>query len=239
METLAERDLERMGKDGPDTAPAASSREITVGQQGPTPRRVEVPAGVDPGFGYTPGRSRIESVTPQPIDNLVVSDRRGAAASGMPDPRPQPGDRLMRDDLDPDTYVDAFLGEFGAARGDRLTLFEDVAGEMVPISDALFRTRDGNLKVTKQGRQTATLLLADTLRQPDEIWEDAVEVGGRIRRRRRYVGRHRIEGHDVPAVVVFELGRDGWAGVTAHNTDDSRRLENRSRVGRRVYRRKE
>ena len=51
------RDLERLGKEGPDTAPPLNMRTVTVGQRGPSPRTVEVPEGIDPGFGYAPGRS--------------------------------------------------------------------------------------------------------------------------------------------------------------------------------------
>jgi hypothetical protein len=33
--------------------------------------------------------------------------------------------------------------------------------------------------------------------------------------RRRYIARFAVEGQEVPALVVFELGGDGWAGITA------------------------
>lgn len=55
--TLAERDLKRMGKSGPDTAPDDGTEIVTVGKRGPNPRKVETPVGVDPGFGYAPGAS--------------------------------------------------------------------------------------------------------------------------------------------------------------------------------------
>lgn len=57
VEGLNARDLKRLGKDGPDQAPPLDMRTVTVGTRGPTPRTVDVPAGVDPGFGYMPGRS--------------------------------------------------------------------------------------------------------------------------------------------------------------------------------------
>lgn len=58
VETLAERDLARLGKSGPDQAPEIEYREVTVGTRGPTPRTVRVPRGIDPGFAYTPGESQ-------------------------------------------------------------------------------------------------------------------------------------------------------------------------------------
>ena len=55
IDALSERDLKRLGKDGPDKAPALNWREVTVGERGPSPRTVSVPEHVDPGFAYAPG----------------------------------------------------------------------------------------------------------------------------------------------------------------------------------------
>ena len=55
VEALNARDLERLGKSGPDKAPALNMRTVTVGKTGPSPRTVEVPEGIDPGFAYAPG----------------------------------------------------------------------------------------------------------------------------------------------------------------------------------------
>lgn len=61
IHALNERDLKRLGKDAPDKAPPDDMHTVTVGKNGPTPRTVETPAGVDPGFGYTPGRDAMSS----------------------------------------------------------------------------------------------------------------------------------------------------------------------------------
>ncbi len=55
VETLSERDLARLGKDGPDEAPPIEWETKTVGAQGAHPRTVRVPKGIDPGFAYAPG----------------------------------------------------------------------------------------------------------------------------------------------------------------------------------------
>ena len=58
VHALNQRDLERLGKSGPDKAPDIDMQQVTVGQRSPGgPRVVETPAGVDPGFGYAPGAS--------------------------------------------------------------------------------------------------------------------------------------------------------------------------------------
>lgn len=84
VEALNARDLERLGKDGPDDAPAADMQQIVVGQRGPTPTTVETPAGVDPGFGYAPGQSAFE----QPAQGLLTKAAQlpAAAAAQALDP---------------------------------------------------------------------------------------------------------------------------------------------------------
>ncbi len=52
---LSERDLERMGKSGPDEAPTGGTRAWENPRTGEV---LQVPAGVDPGWGYAPGSSR-------------------------------------------------------------------------------------------------------------------------------------------------------------------------------------
>ena len=62
VEALDELDMrelaaERGGKTGPDEAPPIRAREVTVGAQGPSPRTVQAPEGIGPGWAHAPGRS--------------------------------------------------------------------------------------------------------------------------------------------------------------------------------------
>ena len=57
INTLSERDLLKLGKAGPDTAPPMEWMERTVGKNGPNPRTVKVPKGIDPGWGYNVGEA--------------------------------------------------------------------------------------------------------------------------------------------------------------------------------------
>jgi hypothetical protein len=54
------------------------------------------------------------------------------------------------------------------------------------------------------------------LLEPDEIWVrlEWLYALGKAVVRRRYIARFAVEGQEVPALAVFELGSDGWAGVT-------------------------
>lgn len=56
---LSERDLQRLGKSGPDQAPPSPMRDWTNPRTGEI---VKVPVGVDPGWGYAPGASRVAEV---------------------------------------------------------------------------------------------------------------------------------------------------------------------------------
>lgn len=53
---LSARDLLKLGKSGPDDPPPSPTREWTNPRTGEV---LEVPVGVDPGWGYAPGRSRV------------------------------------------------------------------------------------------------------------------------------------------------------------------------------------
>lgn len=56
VDALSDRDLQRLGKAGPDKAPPIDLRPVLIGQRSPGgPRIVMTPNGIDPGFGYAPG----------------------------------------------------------------------------------------------------------------------------------------------------------------------------------------
>lgn len=238
---VGERDLKRMGKSGPDKAPPVRMIETTVGKRGPSPRRVRVPEGIDPGFEHRPGGSWIQSMTPRPLDDLlppVAPVSPNADKPTMPAPRRAPRGRVLSSNLDESVYVELFVREFVEAPKNE-TLYRDVTGEPLLISDQLFRDRNGKLKILKRERAPYVLLLADTIKGPDEIWEDWVEFAGKEYLRRRYVARWLVEDQDVPALAVFETGPQGWTGITAFSADDIRYLDNRGRRGKRVYVREE
>jgi len=137
----------------------------------------------------------------------------------MPPPRQARANRLLPSGEVPQWYVSRFLSEFGVEPGE-IGLFRDVAGEYIAIGESLFIDRHGEYKALKRGRERHVLLLADTIRSPDEIWM-ALETPdkGKKRLSRRYVARWLIEGMEVPALTVFEWSRDLRTGVTAFTHD--------------------
>lgn len=83
IEALNDRDLKRLGKSGPDQAPAVRTREVTVGVRGPNPRTVRVPEGIDPGWAYAPGQSVARPAPPSapPADPFAIGEMSRADAT--------------------------------------------------------------------------------------------------------------------------------------------------------------
>lgn len=227
VRTLSLADLKRRGKDGPDKAP----EDLMVPALDPVSGQlVERPQGIGFGWDYQPGhlweqglvpsalmdeggpsldnpRMAVSIDTPEPMADLLANAKPFAAAP-------------LEDGLQPEDYVRAFLQPFGADLG-QAVLFEDATGTKIPISDQLFRDRAGNLKVMKHDRATITPLLAEALRDPDEIW---LGVANKTDPRdsskqelvvdRRYIRADPKNG----LMIVFEIGERFWQAITAYNT---------------------
>ncbi len=250
---VSERDLERQGLTvGP--APEIEYEDRTIGVTSPNgPRTVRVPKGIDPGFEYAPGQSRLASAVPplRAYDPLPEPGTRTSSAQGaglpnrrplgpLPNPRPASADRLLSSGLTDQQYMTHFLEEFGATE-DAPVVFRDTAGDAVVIGRELFtNAKTGALKVGKPGHSRELLLLADALKEPDEVWVrlEWQYAQNKAVARRRYISRFHVEGKEVPALAVFEVGSDGWAGITtfAPGADKADYLDS-LRLGVRLYRR--
>jgi hypothetical protein len=250
---VSERDVERQGlKVGP--APAVEYETRTIGVTSPNgPRTVRVPVGIDPGFESAPGQSRLTTAVPplRAFDPLPEPGSRSSSAQGaglpnrrppapLPEPRTASADRLLPSGLTDQEYVGRFLSEFGASDA-APAVFKDVTGDAVVIGRDLFTSaKTGALKVSKRGHARELLLLADALKEPDEVWVrlEWQYAQNKAVVRRRYISRFQVEGEPVPALAVFEVGSDGWDGITtfAPDADNPEYLE-RLRLGVRLYRR--
>ena len=72
-------------------------------------------------------------------------------------------------------------------------------------------------KTNKRERGPYMPLLARALQDPDEIWV-RLEWHYALKKavvRRRYIARFDVQEQEAPALVVFDLGDDGWFGTTA------------------------
>ncbi|GAA0311640.1 phage portal protein family protein [Rhodovulum strictum] len=249
---LSERDLRKLGKTGPDTAPMDALVPVIDRATG---QMVMKPTGIGAGWDYMPGdrwerglvpsaliaeagglsagRQLVQIDSPAPLDDLVAAARPFDAP-------------LLDGDLDPDAMIAAFLEMFGAEPG-RAVLHVDQAGGRMPVSDELFRdSRTGRLKVGKRDRGRFLLWLAETLLDPDEIWMGVVEKldpdTGLVRDvvvDRRFIRTDGTHG----LLVVFESGTRPWDAVTAYDTTDAKGrpslgLWDRRRGGKLLWKRK-
>lgn len=238
---LSQRDLENMGlavsTDGEVDDFMTRTNEFRNNRTGEV---TKVPAGIDPGFGYNVGTAHMRGVTPPPLDGpLGTPAIDPAATTPMPPSREVNPNRLLPTGLSEDAYVSHFLGEFGAT-AQRPKLFTDKIGEPLIVSRALFERPDGRLKVAKRGREQSLLLLADTIKDPDEIWWtwEKSPRSGSYTLFRRYLARYTIAGREVPVFMLFDVAKDGWVGVTGFGADRESYILNQRR-GTLAYRRSE
>lgn len=248
---ISEREVENLGLTVTERPPIGEMETRAVGVNGPSPRLVRVPKGIDPGFEYRPGTLRrkppspIAPRTPPVVAPLALGRIEPAAAfSRLPDDaRPAPrrvgSGVVLPAGLSDSEYLRAFLAEFGLDSLDGEAMFRDVAGQVLPISAGLFMDGMGRSKVNKRGRGPNVRLIAQTIRDPDEIWETMTQADGVTpgKLRRRYIASWLLPGEEVPTLAVFQWGRDGWLGVTGMSADDIGYLERQGRRGTRIYRR--
>lgn len=208
---------------------------------------ISVPEGVDPGFAYNVGKSHMRGLTPPPRSGPLSTPRGDVdrATTPLAVPRRRPRSRLLSDQVTEAAAIDRFLKEFGTKRGDH-TVFTDKIGQPVVIGDDFFRQADGSLKIGKGTRAAHVLLLADTIKDPDEIWWSWEKVlldrdsgESEYRLRRRFIAHWRVAGSTglVNSLVAVDIGADGWAGVTAFNPR-ARNYVEKQRQGTLAYIRK-
>jgi SPP1 gp7 family putative phage head morphogenesis protein len=235
VQQLSARDLKRLGKGITQGNPETPPKTYVNNRTGEV---TKVPQGIDPGFAYNSGMARLRGLTPPPLDRPLSLPYSGPKASlPLPPPRSLPKTILWGEDLSDEAYAAKFLKEFGADIG-KPAVFTDVAGEKILISEDLFKTSSGSWKISRDKKRFKYLgLLAQAIRDPDEIWYVWEEYpAGRWTLRRKYLARFDIEGERTPAFVLFDTNKDGWSGVTAFtpNKDD---YIGKQRAGALVYRR--
>lgn len=253
----AGREWEKNGKTGPDEAPPIEWEERVVGSTGSHPRTVRTPVGIDPGFGYNPGKAWLEPHTVPPLQgyDAVLKERGTPWPSGfkppsMRAPTKLPGSVRLPPGTPPEEAVKDYLGLFGATL-EQGVAFTDVAGITLAVSKALFvkgvDKERGDFKWLSQPDKARRLedimLLAMALIDPDEIWwnwERSRDDKGRWLLRRRYLKSFQIEGSNEFGFAVFEWGKAGWTGSTTFMASQMTPEErvayfDKQRVGRLVF----
>lgn len=181
----------------------------------------------DDGWSFDPATPGAELV-PRPSDSAMSPDPAmpGSMATALDPlkPRAVDADRILlgheQSGWDEQQYVDAFLGEFGIGAGQE-ALFTDAVNEPLMVSENLFKDRAGNWKIFKHGRERYLLLLADALKDPQEIRIGWTVIDGKKYLRRRYITVYDLDGSDQPTLIIFEFAGGQWSGVTAFQTNSA------------------
>lgn len=235
VRTLSERDLQRLGKSGPDEAPEIVRAPFIHKASGQT---TMLPEGIGYGWDYMPGdkwerglvpsaligeggglihdgRHVVQIDTPEPLADLLAKAKPFSARAVQ-----QVAELQANPSPTPEQLVQPFLDAFGAGVG-QAVMHADPTGTRIPISDLLFRDRAGAWKIDKRARGFLTPFFAEAILDPDEIWIGVAAKPDPIDSTlseyiidRRYIRVDPGSG----LVVVFEMGRLWWEGVTAYNT---------------------
>ncbi|MBK67912.1 MAG: hypothetical protein CMP22_07250 [Rickettsiales bacterium] len=235
VQQLSKRDLERRGyKITPDNQLPLDEKKRFVNKR--SGEVVTLPKGIDPGFGYNVGKARMKSLIP-PLSNapINVPYAGNPAKVKLPKARALNESVLYPDGLQDKEYIDLFMKEFkGLEKG----VYFDALGEPIIISDELFKTASGRLKIHKDMRYKYLGMLARTIIDPDEIWYVWEEYPkGRMTLRKKYLARWTVNDKETPGFVLFDTSEDGWKGITTFSPNkDSYILKQRS--GALVYQRK-
>lgn len=234
VEALSEYDLKVMGRTV-DTAPPINYETKEIGKRSPLgPRTVRVPEGIDPGFEYTPGRSRLQSAVPTPTQriNTPAAIPSNRARSKLPAPQRVPESSRLPEGLNPIRYVHEFLKEFDADQVP--AVYKDVIGEALVIGRSMFENAAGELALGEQG--PLMRLLSYALQAPDEIWTRIENIADKPVVVRRYISQLLLPGEVDPLSIVLEFGANGWRAITSAGTTID---INNWRIGARLYRRAE
>ncbi len=170
VEVLAEYDLEDEGITV-DEAPQITYRMVIDPK---TIERTQVPHSTDFGWDHAPGRDWSHGLVPKELQNPLPTSGATAKLSDLPTlssiAKPFKS-KPLPDDTEPDAAVDMFFSAFGASR-ETPVMFRDVVGHAIPIVMSFFQKGDGSSKAHKCGRSVDMLLLAETIKDPKEIWVD-------------------------------------------------------------------
>ncbi|PID62009.1 MAG: hypothetical protein CR974_03835 [Gammaproteobacteria bacterium] len=192
---------------------------------------------LDDGFAYNAGKIQARPFIPRmgevTAENVHLLERVADSKAILPD------------DLTPEQYASAFLAEFGIKRGE-VKAFTDATGDVIPISEDLLTARKKDkapyLKADKAGRGRYMKILAQTFKDPDEIWLSWEKEKGVWHLKRHYL-RVMDLGNNLVALGVFRRENGVWYGSTIfqyHSDKDAEKIIaalEEKRQGVRLYQR--
>jgi len=226
VQTLSPRDLNKLGKTVPDSAPSINSREVLVGQRGPSPRTVHVPEGIDAGWAYNVGeaawgrQNAVKLIAEHVAPGWKDVGALGAADFGRPFSVPiDKVDIKLAPRAQSKKEVSALMS---AALGSANKHLVDPTGAKIRVGDALvdhiFEWPEKRL----DGRETLFGLIPSLVEDPYEIWVSFAkhEATGKYAIRKRYVKYVQVDKKRVLG-LVGEAVKGEWVGLTVYRGQKS------------------
>lgn len=201
-----------------------------------------VPVGIDSGFDYNPGQSRLRALSPQlDGDETLFTQTKNArnVVSGksypLPKARKVSADDLLPADISDEAAVKIFLDTFG--RG----VVHDPVQVPLNFTEEAFK-KAGKFKIGKDDRKRYFKVIAQAIKDPDEIWYEAKKTpaGKRYVARRMFV-RFEVEGSGKFGIATFGETTDGNFAMTTFvidrpsAADELTYLGDRVRIGNLLY----
>lgn len=224
IRALTERQLGKLGKEGPDQAPDIPEREVVIGQHGPTPRTVRLPEGIDPGFEYAPGATVPQGTLGQRASQALQYGPDLTASRWRP-VLPGSPSSAGRTAAIPFTAAPAPAIQAVKSSGEWVDQVAQVLGGPV----RLVRSHDipialvASALATPLAKEAEPLplltMLVDLLTKPWEVWQNLFRdrVSGAYVLRTHFIkGYRRADGSE--AVMVAQVGSgylEAWAEVPA------------------------
>lgn len=198
--------------------PPVKTREVTVGQHGPSPRTIQVPEGIDPGWSYNVG----EAAWGRSPGNKILAKHGGGKWKDLPGFSPAD---FGRPTIVPTDVARAVMGDQAKKLSDVRTLlkkgiggdqvvFADPRGDSIAVGQEI---ADHMIQMQKRldGRERFFPFIKEIVEEPYEVWANFAqnEETGQVGLRKRYVKQISID-KDRTFGLVGEAVNGHWVGVT-------------------------
>lgn len=240
VQTLSDRDLDRYGHEVGESPKIEMERRTVKTESGAV--TIDVPKGIDTGFGYNVGEAAGPSGSGGGFTPERLALERAGAFEDIASPvaprealRPLPIDN-PRAALGPQVKPGDARGLLDAWReaiGGDEAIYGDPTGQRVRVTRAIVDHILADPKRAAAHRERFFPLIRDLIEDPAEIWVTFArsKETGAVRLRRRYV-RVVLDGSKRPLTLVADRDDGLWSGLTIFQGNEA--LAG-SRSGHRVY----
>ena len=231
---LSERDLRRRGWRVTEPGPEVRLRSVTLNTPD-GPATIEVPEGIDPGWGHNPGlaaqgygQQRVALAGHEGRWNPLIAPSQVARAGGTLEPVPP---RAVLGPVAQEAEGERMRDLLRRAIGDDEVVFADPAGGQVRVGPALA----DHVAARPDGRERFFSLIPELIEDPQEIWAGFVinDQTGQVAVRRRYVKLLQLDRTRTIGLIA-DADNGSWSGLTFFRGNP--RAMNQLRWGLPVYR---